>query len=522
MITGVSQELKMRRSGFVLVVLLSLAALSVMYFGASMKAQEAENVLLFSRFDEASQLTSLYTLNADTGEENLIAETENFHRAGWSPDGRIWVVDNVVWERDEGRFRFLDSNTGTEDVLSENIIINIDQCQPALLSSPDRQSLAYFTRTEDERILNIREGTDTRQYAMPFVDGEYLSHWSADGAYIHIVTAGQMDRLLSVEDGSEILRGQYIHFSPDNRFVSYTENETLWLYELETGEKHNLEFSGWIGAWLPGLIFIADNRATIWTYNLETRELSQLEAPGAADFIPVNPRYLLLGNYYGAGAMYLYDVQNESLTPLDLGYELGFASLSEDENKIFLYADFEESARHRLLSYDLATGESATIYETTGSIYSVKAVGDWLFIHYSPRMGDDENAIFLLSNQATGLELEVPMFYQFYMPAYFTVLSSDRRWLAVNTAEAVYLYDLNSNSSELEPLLTSSSGTYGGSASWSSDSRYMAFEIGGQAWLLNVETAEMTALPEDITIIDWKYAGQASVLLCNGAADGMG
>jgi dipeptidyl aminopeptidase/acylaminoacyl peptidase len=482
----------------------------------------AQNDALLLYTTQEDGVVSVLVFNADTGEATLITETDSYHRADWSPDGRIWVVDNVVaWDDDQGRFRFFHAETGEASILSEDLILNIDQCFPALLWSPDGQSLAYATGTADERLLHLRHGLNQSSTTLPFAEGEYLDRWSDNGAFIR-VDEGSGGRLLAAEDGREVLEGESIQFSPDQRFVEYRENEEIWLYDLATGERLNLEIRGWIQAWLPTFMLISSERDEIlWRYDIETRELISLEITGSVEGHSPSQRYMAI-NYANSGdVFYLYDSQDNRLTPLDLGYPTRFVGWTEHETQMLLYADFEANTPQTLLRYDFTSAETETLFETDGLIWSASEADDWLIIHYSPVVRNNNNAKLFLRNRETGVEFEVDMIYDRFLPGDFVSISPDRHWLVLNADNAVYLVDLSGANGEPQRLATNTSLNYAVYTRWSGDSRYMAFNVEGKIHLLNVESGTLEILPETIVeLIGWQDTGQPYVILCTGGGDG--
>jgi dipeptidyl aminopeptidase/acylaminoacyl peptidase len=169
----------MKKIGLVLVLLLCLAIPSVFYLGALMLAREEAALLLFTRYDEATSSTSINVLNADTGEERQIAVLAgHFGDAGWSPDGRIWLVDTVV--EGERRLRFFDVETGEETIFGENLHLNT--CNPSLRWSPDGERLAYVTGEQNALVLKMLNLTDGSHYQLPIQYNE-MPFWSLFSDY---------------------------------------------------------------------------------------------------------------------------------------------------------------------------------------------------------------------------------------------------------------------------------------------------------------------------------------------------
>jgi hypothetical protein len=301
--------------------------------------------------------------------------------------------------------------------------------------------------------------------------------------------------------------------------VGYRENGVVWLYELATGERLSLEISGRIWEWLLTFILIrAEGSDILWRYDIAAHELISLEIRGSVVGRSPSQRYLVIDD---GNALYLYDTQNNLLTPLDLGYPVRFVTWTEHESQMFLYADVEAGETQTFLRYDFASGETETLFETSGSIWTASQHGDWLFIHYSPEGGDSAHARFLLRNRETGVELEVEMYYDNYLPSDFVSLSPDGHWLVLNADDAVYLFDMTDANGDLQLLAINTSLNYGVSTSWSRDSHYVAFSAEGQVHLLDVESGTLDMLPgTSHELIGWQRAGQPYVILCSGGGDG--
>ncbi|HEX2623483.1 MAG TPA: hypothetical protein VHL11_25150, partial [Phototrophicaceae bacterium] len=283
--------MKQAAAALVLIFLLSLIPASSL-----IGMEQPGNILIFTRYDEANKAKNLYTLNVETGEEQQVA-TSLYEAGGWK-DGHLWLLDSVDVSREVGRLRLLDLDTDSESLISENLILNLNQCYSPLLQSPDQQSIAYFESIDASAspTLTIRQGENENSYNLPFESPLYLSYWTTSGAYLLLHDG--VDHVVAVADGSEVISGSNIQFSPDERFVIYQEEQrdhNLQLYELATGERQNLNVEGWVYAWLPTVILIYEpGSLMLWHYELETGELISFEVSGSFESISPDQRYLVI------------------------------------------------------------------------------------------------------------------------------------------------------------------------------------------------------------------------------------
>lgn len=416
----------MKKPGLILVVLLSLAAISVFFFGASMMGQEAvDALLLFARIEYT--VTRIFLWNADTGEERPLTDLTGWGDAGWSPDGRfVWVVDTVDEER--SRLRLFDAISGGESTISENLL-GIENCSPELSLSPDGEHYAYFTGTETDTSMMVASIPDENLYTLPDVSKQDLS-WSPDGTYM-LIKGGSAWRLLQTANGSELLtvdlryHGETI-FSPDSRFLAYSDEDLISVYEIATSETVHLESAGKIDGWSPTSRYLLIR----------------------SDSVAISPSFAI------------YDTQTGEEHPLDLGYPLSFAAWIADETTLLFYANYHEYEPQTLLAYELATGEVTTILETTGWIGGIYPRGDWLAIRYSPSAPDPNpfngaTDQLLIRNSETRIEAELSLDWDGsrYTTAPNHTWSPDGRWLGLSS-DGLYLFDTEAGNLERLPIDT--------------------------------------------------------------------
>jgi Tol biopolymer transport system component len=377
----------MRKSGFWLFVLLSVAAIAVSIFGASMLAQE-EALLLFTRRD--GDAIRAYLFNPEAGEERVLADLANWGDLGWSPDGRfVWVVDTP--DEVQRRLRLFELETGEERTISESL--NNNYCYPSLIWSPDAQRLAYFTETENNLGMTVLHLPTESSYTIPVVAGQAGASifWSPDGSYIFLSNyyTDLGHRLVSSADGSEVLilpenLSSNVVFSPDKRFLASRDEQAIWLYELETANSIQLE---------------ANTNYLQWS---------------------ANGTYLAGLEYGLSESLFYYNTESRTEHRAEFDYPVRFAAWTADETVILVYADYEDrlgdALPQSLRSYNLETGEIKTIMETSGWLGKVSQSGDWLLVYYdsvlpepgqlgSPRELQIFNSMTLIATDRTGEEL---------------------------------------------------------------------------------------------------------------------
>lgn len=473
----------MKKLGLILAGLLSLAAVMVLYLGASMMAQkDTDALLLFHRYDEQSKSHWLHVLNAATGEEQQLSELILPADAGWSPDGRIWAVDTVV--AGEGRLRFFDAKTGEESIFGESLYLN--GCFPPLAWSPGGEDFVYLTGTEPPFSLHILRGEASHTIPTEWVE---MPRWSPDGRYLLLIDSPSSNEasVLAAEGASEVFRGTglrlyYSSFSPDSRYLAYwDETETPWLLELATSESTQLT--------------------------------------GPADYFrwSSSGRYLLMENFSPTESVVYYDTETGEEHQLEMAYPVTFTKWTEDETVMLLYTDFTDYSGdlrpQTLLSYDLARGEVETIFQTTGWIGGFSKLGNWIAVLYSTTAPADHyapttNAIF--SNGETPVDAELTVDSE-----YRVSWSGDGRWITIDAHEGLYRFDTSDNSLEILPSPDEDMIT----PVKSPDGDYLAFLTpGSQLNLRNAEGETIAILPADepfFTIIGWQYGSwQQSLLRC--------
>ena len=466
-------------------------------------AQENPALLLFVRGDLDSTI-SLYVLNADTGEERFLRDLSrgdgpNGHDFGWSPNGRIWII-----ERDDtggAQLSFMDAESSEESSFGESL--GGRTCASAVEWSPNGRYMSYVTDSNDnEEGLSIYDSQSESSYTLPWI-GQHFPYWSPTGNTMLIFDNYFADdrenpaktRLLNSEDGSELLRrGTDVNafnfaFSPDGQFFAYDETESIWFYEIETGEKTNLNVSASFMSWSP------------------------------------DSRYLLLESSVYEPALNVshsyYDRQTGQISPINLSGNTGFLAWGNDESQLFLAHNFELIAERlypqSLVSYNMATGESEALMQADAEswISSPYQLGDWLVVmHLSLANTAELNWIpsLRLSNGDTMLDLDLTVDSLSLSP------SPDETWLSIKDQNNAYIFDASRAALERLPIAEISPDA----PFWSPDSRYLAFQSGEQIALWNSESGGLELLSEGITkIIGWQHGELQTSLVClNGYSDG--
>ncbi|MFN8528234.1 MAG: hypothetical protein U0670_06460 [Anaerolineae bacterium] len=341
----------MKKLRFTLWLIISLTALSVGGLGSSVMAQAEENLLLFQHYDSAQQ--NLYVLDAQTNETRFITEMSSNGDAGWSPDGRVWVVENV--EERDWRLRFFDVRTGQESSFEQPIYSS--GCYAGVYWSPNGEQFAYISQSEDTFYLNVENLADGSRYQIE-ADPNAMPFWSPDNRYlsVKVVYSALPSMLYRAEDGS-ILSGpqRFWDYSPDSRFIFYQDEQGgIYLYELATGE--NLR--------------MADADYGVWS------------ATG---------RYFMPMTFTSSDSLRTYDTQTQRFQTIDLGFPVVFAKWAVDERGVFLYADYPENSLfpRKLVYYDLESQTATTLLEGVGRAASIYQSGDWAAITYNTTAPQD-------------------------------------------------------------------------------------------------------------------------------------
>lgn len=442
-------------------------------------AQEPDGLLLVVTRENG--VRNIHVLNATTGEQRLISDLNgNTADVGWTSDGRIWAVDSVV--EGQRRLRFFDAVSSEESTFSEPLLL--DNCLPWLGWSPTGEQFAYFTGTHSKPILNLLNLEEETRYTIP--DIQEMPLWSPDGRYMAFD-----NQVVAAADGSEVVSGPpYSHsarFSPDSRFLTYGGTDA-GLYDLQTGEHIALEAAGYSESWSS------------------------------------TGRYLAITDYQKAEVSY-YDTQTGTEQRLDLGYLLKFATWTQNDTVMLLYASFEDPVSphmpQSLLSYDLASGTVQTLLETPGWVGGVRQSGDWIAIHYSlsphEQYAASTHIHFRNGDRVIEKALTVNSFNP-YSNASFIAWSEDGRWLSMNADDGIYRFDSETGDLERLPIIDDLIGN----PFWSSDGRYLAFQTfdkANEAHHIGVWTPATDSIdvfpPMIEEIIGWQYGRvQDSLLYC--------
>jgi Tol biopolymer transport system component len=440
----------------------------------SLMAQESDALLLFSRFDQANAVTTVYLLNATTGEERQLGD-----KAAWLPDGQLWELESI--DEDKFRLSLMDVQSGAETIISEEFLAG--RCSVGISWSPNAQYLVYSSGTETERFLNIFTISDRISYSIAPIAGlsSYTPSWSPDERYLLIGYEDGSSRLLAAEDGRELLslgsNNTYPAFSPDGRFLAY-QDEAIQLYELATAETRSLDSSANNLFWSP------------------------------------TGRYLILVSYINGERLYqIYDTESATLRPLDLGYRVEFAAWTSDASSMLLYADYETNEPKSIQIYEMATGAVETLFprdERTFFWRYLRQNGNSLAISYSdlPANRDGEQRL-ALYNQEMLIELDPSLKDSApWDAAPVFSWSPDGHWLSLNAEDGLYVYDTSSKS--LEQLVPNTEVIE--NPFWSPDSRYLAFKIGQELQIWNSESKRIEqVIEEPYLFLGWQYSEEQPI-----------
>jgi Tol biopolymer transport system component len=463
-----------------LLLLLSL----VLSLNPAVKAQGTDALLLVARYDKATTATSVYVLNAQTGEERLI--TDSVEDAGWTPDGRVWVVDMVDLER---RLRFFDVASGEKTTFEEPLYH--DPCFASLVWSPDGERLAYITGAGDERVLKILNLVDGSRYELPSAQDE-IPQWSPGGRYflVNVPYMGAPYHLYAAADGQELLTNmQWAYFSADGLHLLYTdEGNTVWWYDLATGNA--TEFA-------------------------KTSE-------------PIFPRssssgqYTFFSVYPYTESLPYYDRELDSIRYIEPGYPVNFAAWGADENHALLYANDGDTSVEvgpiTLLSYDLTSGESNTLLTDTVWVGGVYQSGGWTAIRYSltpPENPYSPTTHLLLTDGDQRLEAEL-LVGNDYPDGPSVLVLDDGRGFVIASRDGLYHFD--PQTVQLD-LLAVENTNY---PFLSPDGTYLAFGVLNAAGvhydaIWNTQTHSLSRLNVDsFMMLSWRGANVRSSLLYCG------
>lgn len=499
--------------------------LIVLVIGFPVGAQ-GEDALLFTRLDTEVGVASFYVLNADTGQERLI--TDSAADAGWLPDGRIWALKSLNGFSDGvGQLSVFDADTGAETIISDGVLRA--PCTWTHQWSNDGQRVAFYGGITETRRLTIHNGIDETSYSPALTEDEDFVSWSPDGAYFLVSDRVQgRVRLLKSADGTALLNAtSYARFSPDGRFLAYDHEGANWVYTLATEQSVRIDVLGQFAGWLwrhPTVMLQNRDEGKLWLYEANADELTTLDVSGDRLWQSPGGRYLTIFDNRPTedSVFHLYDRETGQLKALDLGYPLVPAGWAEDESQLLLYNAFDGYRAQSVLLYDLISGDAAPILETDGEILWASHQGDWLYLYYklSDEDGDDNTSTnrFALRHRESGVALEMDVPARSYIPRPDISTSPDGRWFTITGFDGLHLFDLTDGGDGSPDLLAATvARDDGGLATWSPDSRYLAFKAEEQLTLFKAESGTIERQPDAVLwIIGWQ-GGEANTM---GGGDG--
>jgi Tol biopolymer transport system component len=494
----------MKKLSLLLVLMLSLASLSVFYLGALMIRQEADQLLLFvNREDETPKL---YVFNATTGEEQFVTNVEHNDIVDWSPDGRIWILDaGESMEAGDYPLRLLNPQNGNEITISDSL--RYWGCGDIISWSPGGQQLAHLMQEQDElliNVLNLKTGSSFQLPTLPY-EGKLLPDWSDDGNYLILnhFRPNSSAQILRASDGQVILEApHYFGFSPDNHYVAYADASlNLYLYQLTTG-------------------------TTIAT-GAKVELGSNNSFYSAAQWSP-SGRFIIAAVADSPNELAYYDLENVSLETIDFGKPIQFVAWTSDEAQILVYTDFDASLYNQptsLLRYTLAIAETETLITgITNLDYWSRAYrnGDWLLIPYSienPRLSEQvdlnmvtSNLFFLNGQEQHDFDLLVGSWW----PSHDIYSLGNEQGFLIDGGDGVYhesgLYYFDSQDSSLELIdshferlmLPSPDGHYVAYRAWRDEHPYIYI------WNSETQTSNLAFElgRDDLSFISWRGSSE--------------
>lgn len=134
---------------------------------------------------------------------------------------------------------------GTDEQIIKNIIITPQRNKPSVSSEGDLIGAAYIRAIDYNPVRKLIAFSE---------QAERLYLMNADGT--------QLRKLAESAGGPR--------FSPDGRYLQYTANGHVWLYDLDTSQHKALIENAIGGPWSPDGKKIAFSRQGVFTYDLET------------------------------------------------------------------------------------------------------------------------------------------------------------------------------------------------------------------------------------------------------------
>lgn len=492
--------------------------------GFSASAQGEDTLLLFTRLDTETRVADLYVLNADTGQERLI--THAAADAGWLPEGRIWALESL--SDGVGQISIFDADTGAETIISDEVLR--EPCTWMQQWSNDGQRVAFYGGITETRRLTIHNRMDETSYSVALTKDEDFVSWSPDGAYFLVSdrVLGHV-RLLKSADGTELLNAtSYARFSPDSQFLAYDDEGVNRVYTLATEQSVPIDVPGQFIGWSwthPTVMLQNRDEGKLWLYEADAVELTSLDVHGDRLWQSPGGRYLTIFDNRPTedSVFHLYDRETGQLTALDLGYPLIPAGWAEDESQLLLYNAFDDYRAQSTLLYDLINGDAAPILETDGEILWASHQGDWLYLYYTSsdddggEDGDEDNIPtnrFALRHRESGTALEMDVPARSYIPRPDISTSPDGRWFTITGFDGLHLFDLtDSGDGSPELLAATVARDDGGLATWSPDSRYLAFKAEEQLTLFKAENGTIEKQPDSVLwIIGWRGGSEANTM----------
>ncbi len=445
---------------------------------------QSDDLLLAVHQDKQDEV---YLINVETGEQALLTQLGDgtdfvWADVGWSPDGHyVWVVNRA--EDQHQRLRLFDVQNSTESLISDKLYFN--GCNASLAWSPSGQSLAYFTNKDSEFSMTLMNFENDTNRSMR-VNGTELQHWSPDERYIVV------DDMLIDSIHATIILDKGVDnwnsiFSPDSRYLTLRNaNNQVSIYDLVTGKSINLELDGGVESWSP------------------------------------DSRYLLIRNNTAQDTSYAYyDTHSKTMQVIDVASSHQVRAWTLDSTGLFIYAYLPDQSGEILLRYDINSGETSTIFETSGWIGNIFQHEDWLVILYNPAFPDVYTPTtfvkFIRGTMVTEAELTIYNFNAATNPSAVS-WSPDGHLLSLLASDGMYLFDPETASLKLLPVDAERIHP----PFWSPDGHFLVFESfhennkvhNLQAWN-SINDGLKILSDERLTIVGWQRGDvHHSLLFC--------